>query len=73
MKLPIKQKYLDDILAGRKIVEYRDAHITFVSEETGKEYVFDVLASSVSNNIKHLYPDVLEDENTLCFVLGRKL
>lgn len=72
LKLKIKQKYLDDILSGKKIVEYRDAHITFMSEETGKEYLFPVVAVSMSKDIKSLYPDVLEDEDTLCFVLGRK-
>lgn len=66
----IKQKYLDEILSGKKCVEYRDAHITFVSEESGKEYFFSVVAVSMSRDIKSLYPDVLEDEDTLCFVLG---
>jgi hypothetical protein len=34
MKLPIKQKYFEQIKRGEKTVEYRDAHITFVCEET---------------------------------------
>lgn len=37
MKLPIKKKYFDEIKAGKKQVEYRDAHITFVCEETGEQ------------------------------------
>ncbi len=36
MKLPIQKRYFDLIKAGRKNVEFRDAHITFVCEETGE-------------------------------------
>ena len=36
MKLPIKKKYFDKILNGTKHIEIRDAHITFVCEETGE-------------------------------------
>ena len=45
MKLPIKKKYFDMIKEGKKNVEYRDAHITFVCEKTGeqlKKSVIDV-------------------------------
>ncbi len=70
MKLKVKQQYLEEILSGKKIVEYRDAHITFVSEETGKEYRFEVVGVSMSKGIRNMYPDILEDKNTLCFVLG---
>lgn len=37
MKLPIKKKYFDMIKSGDKNWEYRDAHITFVCEETGEQ------------------------------------
>lgn len=37
MKLPIKKQYFDEIRKGLKIIEYRDAHITFVCEETQEE------------------------------------
>lgn len=36
MKLPIKKVYFDQIQAGEKIHESRDAHITFICEETGE-------------------------------------
>jgi len=36
MKLPIKKKYFDQIKSGEKDVDWRDAHITFVCEETGE-------------------------------------
>jgi hypothetical protein len=36
MKLPIKKKYFDLIKSGQKQFEYRDAHITFVCDETGE-------------------------------------
>lgn len=35
MKLPIKKKYFDQIKNGKKTIEVRDAHITFVCEKTG--------------------------------------
>lgn len=36
MKLPIKKKYFDQIKSGKKTIEVRDAHITFVCEKTGQ-------------------------------------
>ena len=36
MKLPIKKKFFDMIKDGKKSYEYRDAHITFICEETGE-------------------------------------
>ena len=36
MKLLIKKEYFDRIKSGEKIEEFRDAHITFVCEETGE-------------------------------------
>jgi len=34
MKLPIRKVYFDQNQAGKKKVEFRDAHITFVCIET---------------------------------------
>ena len=42
MKLPIKKKYFEEIKAGKKAVEFRDAHITFVCEGTGEELRKDI-------------------------------
>lgn len=36
MKLMIKKKFFDEIRKGRKPIEFRDAHLTFVAEETGE-------------------------------------
>ena len=36
MKLPIKKEYFDAIEEGSKIYEFRDAHITFICESTGR-------------------------------------
>ena len=73
MKLPIKKKYFDEIKIGIKRVEYRDAHITFICEETGdiiRKEIVDCHISQVSEGIKNKYKDVLEDENTIVFQLG---
>lgn len=37
MKLKIKEKWFNEIKAGKKKLDYRDDHITFVCEETGEE------------------------------------
>ncbi len=47
MKLPIKKKYFDEIKSGKKTKEYRDAHITFVCEETGEQLRMEVEVCSV--------------------------
>lgn len=47
MKLPIKKKYFDEIKSGKKNIEYRDAHITFVCEETKEKLRMDVEFCSV--------------------------
>lgn len=44
MKLPIKKKYFDLIKSGAKDIEFRDAHITFVCEETGETLTKEVMA-----------------------------
>ena len=72
MKLPIKKKYFDLIKSGEKIVEYRDAHITFICEETKEELVCDVTSASITDEIRDIYPDVLSDENTLCFRIKKR-
>jgi len=53
MKLPIKKKYFDEIKEGKKKFEYRDAHITFICEETGeklKKEIFAVGMDGTKNN-----------------------
>jgi len=43
MKLKTKQKYFRKIKSGEKLIDYRDAHITFINEETGGKYVRKVV------------------------------
>jgi len=45
MKLKIRNEYFNDIKNGKKKFEYRDAHITFINEDTNeklKKYVKSV-------------------------------
>lgn len=65
MKLPIKKVYFDQIREGMKTSEYRDAHITFICEETGETLRKNILMASVVNRPDDFYPDVLEDKRML--------
>jgi len=47
MKLPIKKKFFDLIKAGEKDLEWRDAHITFVCEETGETLRREIISAEV--------------------------
>lgn len=47
MKLPIHQKFIDEIKSGYKCWEFRDAHLTLKSIETGEEIIVDVIRSHV--------------------------
>lgn len=67
MKLPIKKRYFDELKKGNKRIECRDAHITFVCEETGETLVKRVKASAVIDRPEDLYPDVLSDDRILVF------
>ena len=71
MKLPIKKKYFDLIKSGEKIQEYRDAHITFVCEETGESIVCDVVGCWLDTSDADMmvkYPDCTwEDGEIIIF------
>lgn len=71
MKFPIKKRWFDLIKKGKKPVEFRDAHITFICEETGETLQRKVV--DVSMSPKHEVPlparDVMEDDNVICFHL----
>jgi hypothetical protein len=43
MKLKTKDKYFRQIKSGKKLVDYRDAHITFINESTGSKYIRKVV------------------------------
>ncbi|MCH8003926.1 MAG: hypothetical protein IH934_04830 [Nanoarchaeota archaeon] len=68
MKLLIKKKYFDQIKRNDKTIEYRDAHITFVCEETKEELRKDVKDAMVIYKPVG-YDDVLQDKKTIAFVL----
>lgn len=71
MKLPIKKKYFDEIKSGKKKFEYRDAHITFICEETGEKLRMEVVRTHVMRGFKQQFADVLEDEYTIMFELAK--
>ena len=73
MKLPIKKVFFDRIKTGKKRIEYRDAHITFVCEETGETLRMDVKEVFIGRKdllpVKIQDPDLFEDERIICFEL----
>lgn len=71
MKLPIKQKYLVEIKSGNKIFEYRDAHITFVCEETGEKVTKKVIGARYisKQSVPSQYRHIIEDDFALEFEL----
>ena len=42
MKLPIQKKYFDALNNEEEEYEFRDAHISYICEETGKKITMDV-------------------------------
>ncbi len=68
MKLPIKKKYFDQIKSGEKIIEYRDAHITFICEETRETLLRSVYKAEVVIR-QGSYPKLLSDEHVILFHL----
>ena len=77
MKLPIKKKYFDQIKAGKKIIEWRDAHITFICEETGETLRKDIGTAVVIEKLvpkilamsEEEYNAIFEDETVIGFML----
>jgi hypothetical protein len=74
MKLPVKQKYFKQLKSGKKLVDYRDAHITFVNEgETGGKIIRKVIGVSLMS--RSMLPDDLRnsvlfgDDTVICFEL----
>ena len=79
MKLPIKKKYFDQIVSGDKLIEFRDAHITFVCEETGDiivKDVVDVFLKPVSWAIQRtkgcLKERLFDDDTVICFCFNEE-
>ena len=71
MRLSIKKVYFDQIKEGKKTIEYRDAHISFVCEETGETLRVSVTGSTVMARSPEWFDDVLEDDNMICFELEK--
>lgn len=76
MKLLIRKEYFEAIKAGRKIVDFRDAHITFVCEETNERLVRDVVGVSLVKR-KDLEEDLqesglFEDDIIIAFELEKR-
>jgi hypothetical protein len=73
MKLHIRKIFFEQIKAGDKTVEFRDAHISFVCEETGRilrkdvESVMIVKRSSLSKNLKN--SGCFDDKRVIAFRL----
>jgi len=72
LKLRIKKKFFDRIKKGEKTADYRDAHITFVCEETGETLRKEVNSVDVIPKIsledEDCYP-LFEDESLIQFNL----
>jgi len=69
LKLKIKEMYFKAIRNGSKTLDYRDAHITFVCEETGEELRKEVSHAEVVDRPPELYPGLLEDDKIIKFTL----
>ena len=78
MKLPIKDKFFREIKEGKKSFEIRDAHITFVNEDTKEELRKNIMAAGVGTKRKVLdmaglkeeeVKDCIEDESLIYFYL----
>lgn len=74
MKLPIRKQYFNDIKNDKKEIEYRDAHITFVCEETGNKITKRILQVDIIKRKMlpyHLYTsDMFDNDKVLRFILG---
>jgi len=75
MKLKAKPKYFNQISSGKKLVDYRDAHITFVDEESGRKCIRDIIGVKLISR-KDLPSDLRDnfllftDDNIVAFELS---
>lgn len=77
MKLKIKHKYFKQIKSGKKDIDYRDAHITFVDEETGEKLVRDVIAVTMvkRDSLPSEFKDnfiLFTDDEFIAFVISKE-
>ena len=73
MKLPIKKKYFDMILKGKDI-ELREAHITFICEETKRTLRVDVEEVDMVDilDVDKKYRHLFKERNIIRFWLKQK-
>ena len=78
MKLPIKKKYFDQIKAGSKEVDFKDAHLTLICEETKEKLVVDIIDCRLMNksSIKSLSlsekQKLFTDDKVVAFLIRRR-
>lgn len=71
MKLPIKKKYFDLIKSGQKSREFREAHITFICEETGEILRKEVIGCGLFDrkNVHKSIRKIFKEDNLIVFNL----
>ena len=69
MKLYVKDKYFQWIKKGMKNEDYRDAHITFINEDTNEILIKNIASATVIDRPKDLFSDVLHDDRAIIFFL----
>jgi len=73
MKLPIRKEFFDQIEAGDKGIEIRDAHITFICEETGRAIRKDISDAAVMSKkdlgITGKFGELFDDDKVVVFKL----
>jgi hypothetical protein len=75
MRLPVKKELFEQLKAGRRTIDYRDAHITFVCEETGETLVKQIDSvgmietAHVPQSIREV-GDIFTDEWVITFHWG---
>jgi len=80
MKLMIRRKFFDQIRKGKKTIDFRDAHITFECERTGRRLRANVTTIYLSSrektkhDIKGVtekeFEKIFDDEWQIAFVLS---
>ena len=80
LRAKIKNKYLKEILEGKKKEEYRQIESIILVDEQGNEYEFEVKRVGLAGSLdwlKQRYPDVEWKEelrwNTIVLELGKRL
>lgn len=61
MKLKTKDKYFKQIKSGKKLIDYRDAHITFINESTGQKCIRNVVGVHLISRKGKMMPEELRD------------